>query len=361
MSSRRPRRRRSKVDGVINAYSSVFEWQVSNFSSYFHNRTDDSLLSPIFRTCSAPGAPVKWQLRLDFNCDGDLRESREFLSLFLCCRSRSREITAGVDFWLRSGDNFLVNSQEANQSFSFNAQNKVRGFKEYLRATHLTEKQSNLLANDTLKVFCGIILNKKFSYSLWDDDVARSYQQSQVALPERLQVLDDLEQLLESGKFSDIVFQVGSEQIRAHKSILASRSPVFAAMFEHDMKESQVNIVEIHDFDAQVMKNLLLFMYSGKLTKLNSIICDLMHAADKYGVKQLTDLCARRMLQLLCVDNALKYLIAAHLSSCTALKTDLIKFIVQHQKEIIDGPDYQSFVESQPHLACELFGDRIDS
>ena len=49
----------------------------------------------------------------------------------------------------------------------------------------------------------------------------------------------DIGEVLRSGSFSDVTLRVGEKQFRAHKVILACRSPVFGAMFEHEMTESR--------------------------------------------------------------------------------------------------------------------------
>ena len=89
----------------------------------------------------------------------------------------------------------------------------------------------------------------------------------------------DYGQLLTSGKFSDVTMVVGGERFAAHKSILAARSPVFAAMFDHDTKERQENKVDIPDMDAKVFQELLNFIYTCKAN--DSMLPELLVAADK--------------------------------------------------------------------------------
>ena len=48
----------------------------------------------------------------------------------------------------------------------------------------------------------------------------------------------DLGALQDRGTFSDVTLSVGGRVFQAHKALLAARSPVFAAMFEHSMEES---------------------------------------------------------------------------------------------------------------------------
>ena len=46
---------------------------------------------------------------------------------------------------------------------------------------------------------------------------------------------------------------------RAHRAVLAARSPVFAAMFEHEMQESLEGKVHIDDVDGDVMQVICTF------------------------------------------------------------------------------------------------------
>jgi speckle-type POZ protein len=62
---------------------------------------------------------------------------------------------------------------------------------------------------------------------------------------------------------------------------LTARSPVFAAMFEHEMEERKQNRVAITDVDHEVLKEMLRFIYTGKAPNLDKMADDLLAAADK--------------------------------------------------------------------------------
>lgn len=66
----------------------------------------------------------------------------------------------------------------------------------------------------------------------------------------------------------------------SHEIIIA-RSPVFAAMFEHEMEERKQNRVAISDVDHDVLKEMLRFIYTGKAPNLEKMADDLLAAADK--------------------------------------------------------------------------------
>jgi speckle-type POZ protein len=126
---------------------------------------------------------------------------------------------------------------------------------------------------------------------------------------------EDLGNLFDNEKFSDVTLSVGGREYQAHKAILAgrcrhcnpswkgklkcdfffissfrfsqtARSPVFAAMFEHEMEERKQNRVAITDVDHEVLREMLRFIYTGKAPNLEKMADDLLAAADKVSFDQ---------------------------------------------------------------------------
>ena len=98
--------------------------------------------------------------------------------------------------------------------------------------------------------------------------------------------------MLESGTLSDVVLCICStdedseepvleKEIKAHKLILASRSPVFAAMFEHELEESKQNRVVITDIKPEVAEAMVRYIYAGKVDSFELYAMELLEAADK--------------------------------------------------------------------------------
>ncbi|EFX71805.1 hypothetical protein DAPPUDRAFT_255321 [Daphnia pulex] len=85
----------------------------------------------------------------------------------------------------------------------------------------------------------------------------------------------------------------GGQSIGAHIIILSAASPVFTAMFQSDLKESQTHEVIIEDIDFQVFIHFLEYLYSCRVSKLAKdehfvqTINLLCQAADKYFVEDL--------------------------------------------------------------------------
>lgn len=70
---------------------------------------------------------------------------------------------------------------------------------------------------------------------------------------------------------------------------ILARSPVFAAMFEHEMEERKQNRVTISDVEHDVLKEMLRFIYTGKSPNLEKMADDLLAAADKVCIHNFDD------------------------------------------------------------------------
>lgn len=82
------------------------------------------------------------------------------------------------------------------------------------------DERNRLLSNYTLSLFCKI------------DVLPES-----VTIPE-CRLSDDL-LLLESQTFTDAIISSGGKELRADKVVLATRSPMFAAVFKCNVEEKQ--------------------------------------------------------------------------------------------------------------------------
>ena len=58
-------------------------------------------------------------------------------------------------------------------------------------------------------------------------------------------------------------------------------------MFDHDMEEKKNSRVEVKDVEPEVMAELLRFIYTGKVTTIDSMAAELLAAADKYALERL--------------------------------------------------------------------------
>jgi Leucine-rich repeat (LRR) protein len=96
---------------------------------------------------------------------------------------------------------------------------------------------------------------------------------------------EKINQLWEKSRFSDFVIKVGSKQFDVHRIILGLQSPVFAAMFEKEMKEKRSDEIKIVEFSAEAVDDFLHYLYTGEVKEVNAM--ELFGLASKYDVMSL--------------------------------------------------------------------------
>ncbi|XP_016819353.1 speckle-type POZ protein isoform X1 [Cricetulus griseus] len=137
------------------------------------------------------------------------------------------------------------------------------------------------------------------------------------------------------------------------KAILAARSPVFRAMFEHDMEEKRIKRVEIQDLEPPVFKAMMDFIYTGKAPDLHSMADAVLAAADKYDLERLKVMCEDVLYMDLCVENAAHNLILAHRHSAGQLKTKTLDFITARASDVSETSSWKTMLVLHPQLLAE--------
>ncbi|XP_009277948.1 PREDICTED: speckle-type POZ protein-like isoform X1 [Aptenodytes forsteri] len=326
-----------------------YMWTINNFS-FCREEMGEVLKSSTFS--SGPNDKMKWCLRV--NPKGLDDESKDYLSLYLLLVSCPKsEVRAKFKFSLLNAKREETKAMESQRAYRF-VQGKDWGFKKFIRRDFLLDEANGLLPDDKLTLFCEV--------SVVQDSVNISGQSNTNTLkvPE-CRLAEDLGNLWETTRFTDCSFYVGGQEFKAHKSVLAARSPVFNAMFEHEMEESKKNRVEINDVDPEVFKEMMRFIYTGKAPNLEKMADNLLAAADKYALERLKVMCEEALCSNLSVENVADILILADLHSAEQLKAQAIDFInrcsVLRQLGCKDGKNWNSKkVPSSARSHRVLFG-----
>lgn len=115
----------------------------------------------------------------------------------------------------------------------------------------------------------------------------------------------DFEKLMHDASFSDITLKIGEHEIKAHKAILAARSPTFKSIFDSSKNLQELNI---DDVDHEVMKVVLRYIYTGKIDQPNyHAAVVLLPVAEKYGLRDLIakfedELCKTKLNKALAIS-----------------------------------------------------------
>ncbi|XP_028624726.1 TD and POZ domain-containing protein 1-like [Grammomys surdaster] len=329
----------------ISVQKFCYEWTISNFS-FCMGGSRKEITSPVFSL--EANEEVAWYLRAHPN--GVDEESKDYLSVFLVLlRHPQSPVWAKFEFWIINCQGEKSQCMKSPDVKSF-LQNQKRGFKKFILRDALLSNPHWLLPEDQLTLCCKVSIVGAF-FSMPAQNLKPAIKDS------RHRLTDDLGELWENSLLTDCCLLVGGHEFRAHKAILAARSPVFRAMFEHEVKERLMNLIEIHDLDPQVFKEMMGFIYTGKAPHFHShsIATGVLAAADKYGLEDLMAMCEDAFCRNLSVENAAHTLILADLHSRKHLKTQALDFISVHASEVSETSGWKSMVESHPHLVAEAF------
>ena len=120
----------------------------------------------------------------------------------------------------------------------------------------------------------------------------------------------------------------------AHRAILATRSPVFAKMFSHDVQESVTNTIELSDIEPEVLKELLTYIYTSESPNIKTHAASLLYHAQKYQLVHLKALCERCLSYDLQIDNAARIFLLADAYEAKQLKRNAMLFINEHRDKV---------------------------
>ena len=169
-----------------------------------------------------------------------------------------------------------------------------------------------------------------------------------------------MRQLYGNPKFEDVTFSFdGGVKMGANKTILACRSPVFAAMFQSDLHDASKPIT-IADVDPVVFKTFLRFLYGLSVDCCDEssagTVCHLIGLADKYDCRDLFSHLQAVVTYTFNSENIGDYLRAADLYSLHSLFLSCAKWLfddahpARHQK----AHEATSFQNLPPAILLKL-------
>uniref|UniRef100_A0A5S6PYT3 BTB domain-containing protein n=1 Tax=Trichuris muris TaxID=70415 RepID=A0A5S6PYT3_TRIMR len=321
-----------------------YMWTINNFS-FCREEMGEVLKSTPFSAGS--NDKLKWCLRI--NPKGLDEESKDYLSLYLLLvQCQKSEVRAKFKFSILNAKREETKAMESQRAYRF-VQGKDWGFKKFIRRDFLLDELNGLLPEDKLTIFCEVSVVA---------DTVNIAGQSPV-LPLRIpdgRLTEDLSVLLSEERFSDCTLVVKGVEFRVHKAILAARSMVFAAMFEHEMIERHANRVHITDVDPAVVASMLRFIYTDEASQPKDFIYeDLLAAADKYALDRLKAICEQALCAGLTVGNACETLILADLHNADQLKQQTIDFINSRASEVMETSGWNVLVKDFPLLLADVY------
>ncbi|XP_014229998.1 speckle-type POZ protein B-like [Trichogramma pretiosum] len=313
-----------------------YTWTIKNYSM-IKAENGESIESPEFSV----GSDDKKYFKLKLYPEGEREKAAGFISIFLyylktdstknldklVCRSKVSVIN----------DEKVVTQSTLHEDFMQSRQ-KSWGWSKFYE---LEDIDKLISSKNTVTIQCELEVFKEYESSLDSKNI------------------DSTDETINGVKFdsaflseelSDVELISSDESaIRAHKIVLAMASPVFKAMFTHDMLESKNNSVEIMDTPYDILVEMLRFIYTGKIanTKVD-VILNLLTVADKYQIDNLKIKCGKILQAELTTENAIEILEAAHKYDEKYLKHEALEFVKTHIRSFVETEELKKI--SEPEL-----------
>ncbi|XP_062187814.1 BTB/POZ and MATH domain-containing protein 3-like [Phragmites australis] len=229
------------------------------------------------------------------------------------------------------------------------------GYKRFYRRSLL--ETSDFLKNDCLVMNCtvGVVKNrietpKNIQIHVPPSDMGHCFKE-----------------LLRVGIGCDITFEVGDEKVRAHKWILAARSPVFKAQFFGPIGNPDIHRVVVEDVEPVIFKAMVNFIYAdelhihelaGSVSLWTStvVVQHLLAAADRYGLDRLCLLCEAKLCDELTAETVATTLALAEQHHCAELKSACLKFAAVRENlgAVMETEGFDYLEETCPSVLSDL-------
>lgn len=178
------------------------------------------------------------------------------------------------------------------------------------------------------------------------DDPPDTDWQTGKSLPERLVYM------LTNEMLADVNFIVGSDniEVKAHKNIVASASPVFFAMFAGPLVEQSE--VPVPDIEVDIFKQMLRLIYADKFSLNEENVYGLLYCADKYLIQSMKNACVRFLHSMIDLNRVWNVLQTSIDFSLDDLKIECLQYISRDTIRCLGSSQFQS-------LAKECFSEVI--
>ena len=237
------------------------------------------------------------------------------------------------------------------------------GAKKFVSHSDLRNQEQKFLPNDTLTIHCQLSIRE--AESAITGGISRPLPTSgtsmfceKQAIAEKC--LEDMRRIFNDGDGNFYDFTISCqgkeflEEFRCHKAILAGRSTYFHSMLSHDMEEAKQNYVDIPDIPADIVREMLRYIYTLPVDLVTNAP-GLLEAAEKYDLQELKKMCEESLCSTMTTDNVLDMLVLADLNRAAVLKSVALRLIVDNGDLIVAMEGWRSKMKKYPEIISDMF------
>ncbi|XP_065575475.1 kelch-like protein diablo [Artemia franciscana] len=152
--------------------------------------------------------------------------------------------------------------------------------------------------------------------------------------------LSEINLLRNSRELCDVVINVGTKKIFAHRVVLSACSPYFRAMFTGELAESRQTEVTILDVEEIAMEALIEFCYTSYIVVEETNVQTLLPAACLLQLQEIQDICCDFLKRQLDPSNCLGIRAFADTHACRDLLRIADKFTQHNFQEVVESEEF---------------------
>ncbi|XP_059021664.1 kelch-like protein 38 isoform X2 [Mustela lutreola] len=133
-------------------------------------------------------------------------------------------------------------------------------------------------------------------------------------------LLRQLNGLRQNRLLTDVSICAGTWEVPCHRSVLASSSPYFRAMFCSNFRERSEAKVQLKGIDPTTLDQIISYVYTGEVPITAENVLPLMEAASMLQYPKLLEACSSYLQSQLTPSNCLGMIRLSEILSCETLK-----------------------------------------
>uniref|UniRef100_A0A0K0EZY8 Speckle-type POZ protein-like (inferred by orthology to a human protein) n=1 Tax=Strongyloides venezuelensis TaxID=75913 RepID=A0A0K0EZY8_STRVS len=318
-----------------------YEYTIQNFSLR-PEKTGEKIISPTFVVGSEERS--EWCLHICPN--GQDEDSKEYISVYLTLLKPDKA-KAKYRFSILNDK-----KEEKNVKFVTESEDFVKdislGFSQFVKKVFLLDRSNSLLFNDKLTIQCEVEI-----IELKTENCSNPETLMNISIPQSKLSLD-YGNLYDSSFFYDCVIKVEDKEIKVLKAILAARSPVFHDIFTSASDESQTNIIEIKDFNVEVVEKILIYIYTDEVADIQNMANQMFEIANIYELDGLKAISEQSMCDNLTTDNVLERFALSDKYPTERLKKCCEEIILKNMDHLKETEEWEKFILVRPKLLQSL-------
>lgn len=155
--------------------------------------------------------------------------------------------------------------------------------------------------------------------------------------------------------FTDAEIKFGNQTFKVNRAILIEQSNEWQKLFRDNTNKIYLEPTENDvTISTIVMKEFLIYMYSGWVQQLNSIAEQLLMIANKFQMFALKAACENVIYDKLNTNNAAELLVIADKASSRLLSRKIVDFILKNKNAVVGTAGWNKLKTSHSHILHEI-------